>query len=322
MKSGIPAFIAATILLLITMTGKVNKPEIPRGDFDSDIKLSSLANIAPLVNSQPILPVAGIASPRTIKNTNQDPESGNLNIADAPSINAAAITVSIADNNENIFAYHENIRRPLASLTKIMTAIAALENIGAQKLVTITADDILPDGDAGGFKPGETFSVQDLIISMFTVSSNDAASALARFYGTKDFIDAMQRKAAELGMSDTTFFDPTGLTTLNQSTATDLQKLIAYALAKYPQIFNISRQKENAIVDTRSGIKRILKNINTFAGLPYFLGGKTGYTDEAHGNLVSLFDIRGNKILIIVLGTDDRFGETEKLYNWAKLMLK
>ncbi len=318
MKSSIPAFIAATILLVITMTGKTVSPTISVGSFDTEIKLSSLASAVSFLELQPMLPSESTVAYGAIKNS----EAASENALYFLPVNAAAVTVFVTDSGENIFAYRENIRRPMASLTKIMTAIIALQNIGAQKLVTFTSSDVLSEGDAGSFKPGESFSVQNLVTAMLTVSSNDAADALARFYGNKSFIDAMQQKAVELGMSDTTFFDSSGLTTLNQSTAVDLQKLMTYVSAYYPEILAVSRHKENSVTEVVSGTTRNLKNINKFAGLPHFLGGKTGYTDEASGNLISLFEIGGKKVLVIVLGTEDRFGETDKLYNWAKMMVR
>jgi len=163
-----------------------------------------------------------------------------------------------------------------------------------------------------GFAVGETFTSGDLIRAMLTVSHNQAAIALAESYGQKEFVDLMQQRAGDLGMANTSFFDPVGLSSLNQSSAADVERLVRYIITNHQDLLVMTRQTETAV----NG--KILKNINRFAGRPDFIGGKTGYTDAANGNLVSLFNYRNQPLLIIVMGADDRFGETEKIYNWIK----
>ncbi len=229
----------------------------------------------------------------------------------------AGIVVNL-DDNRVLWVRRPTQRHPLASLTKLMTGVIAIENIGTEKSVVITDEDVRAEGDMGGFKAGETFTVPDLIAAMMLSSSNDAADALARFYGTTLFVNAMQQKANDIGMTDTSFFDPSGLSPLNQSTAEDIALLVRYIREHHPEIFALSRNKEQAIMEQTSRVSRVVKSINEFSGSPEFLGGKTGYTPEAHGNLVSLFADGGKTLLVIVLGTDDRFRETRALRAWAK----
>lgn len=210
-----------------------------------------------------------------------------------------------------------NRRWPIASLTKLMTAAIALEKFDPSQPITFNDRIIATEGFSGDFRAGETFSVGDLVKALMLVSSNDAAMALASAYGYPEFVDAMQEKAAELGMRQTSFFDPTGLSFLNQSTAADLERLVVYARRKHPDIFQWSRQRATTITGGNGSgrsVKRLV-SINQFAGEPGFAGGKTGYTDDANGNLISLFQEQPNAppLLIIVLGTNDRFGETKKL---------
>jgi len=188
-----------------------------------------------------------------------------------------------------------NQRWPLASLTKLLTAVVALENI---------EDDQ---------------RVDNLIKMMMIASDNQAAEVLADILGKKEFIAAMQTKTQELSMQQTSIFDPTGLSFLNQSTVKDLEKLLDYIIKNHPKILQFSRETELTI-----GNQKIL-NINRFAGQPNFLGGKTGYTDEANGNLVSIFEHHGKPILIIVLGTADkieRFEQTKVLFQWISKFYK
>lgn len=199
-------------------------------------------------------------------------------------------------NGEVIFyEFNSRQRWPIASLTKLMTAVIAAEKLGSDR------------------------EINDLIKAMVLISSNEAADQLANRYGTENFVSAMNAKARELGMNQTSFFDASGLSFLNQSTATDLYKLVRYITLKHPQIFQWSREKELMI----NGLK--YTNVNKFVGRKDFLGGKTGYTDEASGNLVSIFGSFPRPILIIVLGTPDkseRFEQTENLLEWISQYYK
>jgi len=152
--------------------------------------------------------------------------------------------------------------------------------------------------------------IEDLIKIMIVTSSNHAAAALADFYvfNQKEFVKLMNKKAADLSMGQTVFFDPAGLSPLNQSTANDIKKLIKYIDNNHSEILAYSQEK----------VFGDFKNINHFAGQSNFLGGKTGYLEEAKQNLVSLFLVDNRRILIIVLGAEDRFGQTQDLLNYLQ----
>ena len=190
------------------------------------------------------------------------------------------------------------------------------------------------EGVAGNLKLKERYTAWDLIKAMLTVSSNDASEALAQAYEktvlttaqwnaalskNSYFVDKMNAKAAELGMSDTVYGDPSGLSMINQSTAGDLYKLVSYISKRYPDLWKITRNKTNTITDTISGRRQTLKNINNFSGVTDFVGGKTGRTDESGGNLVSIFNYQGRQYLILVFGAQDRDAETKKLFDWLKI---
>jgi len=186
-----------------------------------------------------------------------------------------------------------------------------------ERPIILTEKILEVERTAGDFKPGEIFSASDLMKAMLVVSSNDAAEALANSYDYQNFRNLMRGKSFELEMNDTSFSDPSGLSILNQSTPADLEKLINYILKNRPEIFEITRAN-SIIKEISSGKARKILNNNKFAGRTDFLGGKTGYTDEAGGNLISLFQANGRKLLIIIFGSQDRFGETEKLRDWVK----
>ena len=242
----------------------------------------------------------------------------NLDIKD-PELNVKAALVKDLDNNMNLYALNSNLRWPLASLTKLMSAVIAIENVGLNKEAEISQSALDSEGVAGKLEKGEKYAVGELAKVMLLVSSNDAAAAIAEYYGKNDFVKQMQSKAYFLGMDQTTFGDSTGIFPANNGTADDLEILIRYILEKHPGIFKITAQEKAEIFENSKAIKKGLLNINGYASSrPNFLGGKTGFTDEANGNLVSIFEYKGHKILLIVFGTSNRFEQTDILFNWVK----
>lgn len=210
-------------------------------------------------------------------------------------------------------------RWPIASITKLMSAIIALENLNQSSVIEIT-DQIRNQADGyTTFASSSSYNVNDLIKAMLSVSSNDAAYALSESIGTESFVKKMNDKAKEISMSQTTFFEPSGLSYLNQSTAKDLYILISYINRHYKkEILDITRQKIVSVKNQTTKKIEKLSNINLFAGRKDFFGGKTGYIDQSGGNLVSLFIKNGKMIFIGVLGSEDRFAETEKILSCVK----
>jgi len=234
------------------------------------------------------------------------------------SLKSRTALIKYIDYNFNLFAFNSQKRWPIASVSKLMTAVIILEKIGAEKEITINASAVATEGTTGAFKAGEIFKAEDLIKAMMVVSSNDAAVALAEDFGKENFAVIMNQKAKELGMNDTYYEESTGLSFLNQSTADDLTKLATYIYNNYPQILEISRQKEVVIKELKSQKSRKLLNINRFAGSPDFIGGKTGYIDESGRNLVAFFNKDNKTVLTVVLGAENAFDETKKMINCYK----
>jgi D-alanyl-D-alanine carboxypeptidase len=226
---------------------------------------------------------------------------------------AALIKYMDYNYNRDVFSKNSGERWPIASVSKLMTAVAALETMGWDEKISVSEKAVGTEGMAGSLNAGETYSVRDLIKAMLITSSNDAAVALSEAFGEKEFIDAMQKKARELNMLQTTYLEPTGLSFVNQSTAEDLSRLVDYIYQNQSELFKISRMKQAQITDLKSGKTKTLDNINSFAGQDDFLGGKTGYIEESGRNLVALFDVDGRKVLTVTLGSEDSFAETDKL---------
>lgn len=233
----------------------------------------------------------------------------------------AAIYGVYSLNGERLAGLNENKRWPIASLTKLMTAVVARSVIPTSDKIKISEEifKIEDIGASGGFSAGEIFAPRDLEKALLIVSSNAAAEAIATHYGRQKFIDTMNSTAYKLGMFNTYFADPTGLSYKDQSTADDLTKLVTHILTKYPDMLKTTRIKTDRIYDFKSGKRRTISNINEFAGQPYFIGGKTGTTPEAVGNLISVFS-RDNGYsgrIVALLGSEDRYNETKGLLeNW------
>ncbi len=240
-------------------------------------------------------------------------------VSSEPNLTSQAILVKklkqYSSVDEIIFQLNSEKRWPIASLSKLMTAIIAIEKMDLEKEITLSEKAVSSEGLAGDFKIGEIFKLKDLIKAMLVSSSNDAAMAIAENFenGEENFINEMQKKAAQLNMFSTTYLEPTGLSFVNQSTVNDLSKLVDYIYFNHPEILEISRQKEAEILELESNKPRVLMATDRFAGDNDFLGGKTGYIEAAGRNLIAIFDINAKIILIITLGADDAFKEINKL---------
>ncbi|MEK7546674.1 MAG: serine hydrolase [Patescibacteria group bacterium] len=244
-----------------------------------------------------------------------------IGFGESLAIQARSALVADLKTGKPYFELDPTLRRPIASLAKLMTAIVALEKMDSSHPVTLGEESLLNEDETSlniALKPGNTYSSNDNLIAMLMISSNEAAEALANDYGRNEFMARMNALAAEFGMNSTNFSDSTGLSVANQSTASDLQKLALNVYRDYPKIFDITRKKSGIVTELNSKKRTTLSNINILAGTGGFIGGKTGYTKNTNGNLLSIFSYGGRPVLVIVLGTDDRFGDTNVLFQWFK----
>ncbi len=198
---------------------------------------------------------------------------------------------------------------PLASLTKLATAVVARKLISADERVTITRDIMATYGNTAYFQVGETFKASDLLYPLLMVSSNDAAEALAQDYGRVRFIRAMNDWAQSIGAYRTYFADPSGLSPKNVSTASDIALMLEWIRARDPAIIETTALKSKTI---RS---HTWLNPTHFLSWSYYIGGKNGYTDEANRTGASLFALGKNKNVyaVVVLGSSNRDADVVKL---------
>ncbi len=236
------------------------------------------------------------------------PQSQNL-----PLPQTSARNIFIIDQKSKIVLYQKDADQQVfpASTTKMMTALVAFDQYDLGREITVTTS--YPEGQNLKLTPGEKLTVNQLLYALLVQSANDAAEVLAENFagGRADFISAMNAKALDLRLTGTHFANPSGLDeTGHYSTAADLARLADSALA-HPEFAKIVAT-ENAVIATH-----ILTNVNQLLGkIPGVLGVKTGNTLGAGQSLVTLVDRDSHPVIIVVLGSTDRFGDSEKLINW------
>lgn len=237
--------------------------------------------------------------------------------------NLSARSAIVTDKDANLIIYQKNINEkvPMASLTKLMTAIVASDNLDPKTRIKITKTAVGEEGVAGNLKPGEEFALSDLMKIMLIASSNDAAFAIKEYFAdfNIDLIALMNQKAENLGMTDTRFANATGLDQENHfSTAYDLAKLASYVFNKKNDILDIIERKQAVVQSLNQKTEHLLLTTNQLLrdNDPEMLGGKTGYTKNASGCMLSVLK---DGRMIVVLGSEDRFGDTKELIRNAKV---
>lgn len=240
------------------------------------------------------------------------------NFTAIPYVSATAVIVKDFSSRTLLYVKDPDKKVPIASTTKIMTALVAGEFYRPADALKVKSTS-LATGSSMGLKVDEEMTFRSLLYGMLLNSGNDAAYTLADNYpgGKENFIAAMNAKALSLGLTNTHFTNPAGFDDINHySSANDLAK-IAEAAISNSQFSRVVSTKDTVVYSTDKQFEHQLKNLNKLLDLPGVLGIKTGTTPIAKENLVTLIERNNKKILIIVLGSDNRFAETEKLIDWT-----
>ena len=223
-----------------------------------------------------------------------------------------------------LFEREANRQRPIASLTKLMTALVIAEaGLPLDEPIEITRDDRdILRGTRSRLRFGGIFTRGDLLQASLGASDNRAAAALARTFpgGTSAFIAAMNQKARALGMQHTTFADASGLDKRNVSTARDLVVLMA-AVREFPLLRSMSTTTDFSVRDLASGREERFVNTNRFVrggGWEIELS-KTGYTTDAGYCLVMYTQIGTRPVTLVLLdswGKLSKYGDAKRLRDW------
>lgn len=236
----------------------------------------------------------------------------------APVISAKSAIIIDVPSSAIIFRKDPVISLPQASTTKIMTALIALETYLPDQILSVGEE--YHEGQVIDLIKNEKLSVENLLYALLVPSANDAAEVLAANdpNGRAGFIEKMNQKAIVLNLINTHYVNPTGIDEAGQySSALDLARLSMVAI-KNPLFSKIVATNSIAISNEDHTIFHNLYNVNTLLGTnSTFKGIKTGWTDLAGECLVGLAERDGKRIITVVLGSSNRFGETEQLVNWT-----
>ncbi|MEK7606022.1 MAG: hypothetical protein AAB458_00275 [Patescibacteria group bacterium] len=240
-------------------------------------------------------------------------------------LEAQAAIVWDAKEKQALFGREQSRVLPLASVSKVVTALAARAVIVEDAIITISPNALGTLGESG-LTQGERWLRDDLITFMLVTSSNDAAIALAEHYdthrevGSVDFVWHMNDIARDTENTDVVFVNPSGLDEgeeipMNRGSAESVARLFAYALQTIPDLIDTTRFKEGSI--TSLDRTHTIQNTNTIIDdIPLAIGSKTGFTDSAGGNLVLSYDATiGHPVVIVVLGSsrEGRFTDMKAL---------
>ena len=230
-----------------------------------------------------------------------------------------------------LYSLNEEAQLPLASLTKLMTALVAYELVPSGTIITIDDSDIEIEGNSG-FSVGEKWRMSEVLDFILMTSSNDGAHALASVIGfvkqdeektpQQMFVEEMNKKAKEIGLIQTFYLNESGLDLSRNfsgayGSAKDMAILMANIIQNKPEILEATRHSELKI-NSKKFVYDVF-NTNKYAeNTPGILGSKTGFTDLAGGNLVIGFDVGiGHPIIVSVLGStkEGRFEDVRQLVN-------
>lgn len=235
-----------------------------------------------------------------------------------PVLSAQGVLATDLDSGITLYEKNADAKLLPASTTKIVTALVAVDTYQLDQVLTV-GSNIKVVGQKMGLYFGEQMKFEDLLYGLLVYSANDAAQVLAQNYegGYDAFISAMNQKASDLSMTNSNFDNPVGLDSENQySTAKDLIR--ASEIAMRNPIFARTVGTKNIVIKDSNGKSSYnLRNVNQLLGtVPGVLGVKTGWTENARENLVTYIERDGHKVMIAILGSQDRFGETKELIDW------
>jgi len=239
-------------------------------------------------------------------------------------LRSASVLVQDAESGEVVYMKNSEAVVPIASITKLMTAMVTLDrDLDMSQRVVLSREDVdAIKGTRSRLRTGTTLTRDELLMLALMASENRAAHALGRTYpgGTEAFVVAMNQKAADLGMTDSRFVDPTGLSAGNVSSARDLAKLVGAAHG-YERIREYSTR--SAATVTAMGRKVSFHNTNGLVRNNHWEIGlsKTGYISEAGRCLVMRVRLASKDLIVVLLdswGKQSRIGDANRIRKWLE----
>ena len=251
--------------------------------------------------------------------------SGLHDTEDALDLKSSVALVVDQDTNEVLFSKNPSAVLPIASITKLMTALVVTEaGLSLDEQLTVSPDDVASTaGSRSRLLVGTQLSRGEMLHLSLMASENRAAHVLGRTYpgGIDRFVQSMNRKAVELGMTDTRYVEPTGLSSDNRSSAQDLARLVKASLG-HPIIRQLSTSLEAVVPVGPVGDKQVqFRNTNGLVRNPDWEIGlqKTGYISAAGRCVVMQAQLAGRKLIMVLLdsaGRYSRMGDAERIRSW------
>ncbi len=251
------------------------------------------------------------------------PHAGFSQAPVRPVVKASALYLVELTSGRILLEKNATRRLPTASLTKIMTALVALESAPLQEVVKIDGRALAHQSSLN-FQAGEEFLLRDLVTAMLVTSANDACEAIAWHIGGDDrrFVAMMNERAAKLGLSGTHFINPCGFDAPGHySTAVDLAKLTEQAM-KAPD-FSMMVRTVMLDIATVNGTRHVaLYNTNELLLEPNVTGVKTGYTSKAGRCLVASLFQDGYRLLLVGLNVEDQWEQAARMLRYGQAVLQ
>ena len=237
-----------------------------------------------------------------------------------PKLTAKSAAVLEVSCSALIYGQNAHERLPPASITKIATALVAIEHIDLDEVVDVRVNSALlvasTDSTVMGLEPGQRMSIRDLLYGMLLPSGNDAAIAIAQAVGGSEtnFVDMMNARVAELGLGNTHFSNPHGLDEPGlYTTAFDMALLGRAALAT-PTLAAIVRTRSYQPAWDGPEVSNGDQLLDLY---PDAIGIKTGYTEQAGQTIVAAAERNGRRLIVTLLGSSDRYADAIALFEWA-----
>jgi len=268
-------------------------------------------------DAKKIYDLVKIGTPVLIYENSLSNDSSNYQFK-IPDISAQSYLAADLKNNFVFLQKNSGAKMPIASITKLVTAMVAAEYINLDNNILIDNSMIVPTSKPR-LAPNKPVPAFQLLFPLLMESSNEAAMAFSEFLGNDRFVTLMNDKAGSLGLNDTIFADASGSSDGNISTAEDLFNLVKNIYANRSFILKISAGKTKDSSYESSKFKD-LENFNGFSNDPDFIGGKVGETTSAGKTIISLFNINfGNEtrpVAIIALNSTDNFSDVQAIKNY------
>lgn len=248
-----------------------------------------------------------------------------FSVSAAPSVSSVSAVIYVPETGEILWQKDGNTPRPMASTTKLMTALLGAQLLELDREITMPKEAVLVEGSSLGLKGGDRITVRDLLTGMLLESGNDAANVVALTVddSLEAFARRMNEKAAALGMTDSGFVTPSGLDAVgHQASAADMAKLAA-AVLEDPFLAEVCATKQTQISFGSPPVKHTVTNHNKLlTKMSDCIGLKTGFTTKAGRCLVSAAKRDGITLIVVTLNGHDYWNDHQALYDYGFSQVK